>query len=150
MCVCVSMCWVWIVCVDDVFCCCSLTSSSSSSTSSYRTTTSTSTTSWTCKRRCISIKSQTILDKKNYLPSFFLAFALGVSSINNVSSGKLSGKITHRILLPRMLSESRLVGSRFLTVILTVFKCVFMLISTPKVYIKVNPLSSNTFLYTYQ
>lgn len=39
-----------------------------------------------------------------------------------------------------MLRESRLVGSRFLTVIFTVFKCVFMLISTPKYRYKVNPL----------
>lgn len=65
------------------------------------------------------------------LPSVFFFFDLGVSSIKSVSKGKLSGRMMHRTLFPRTLRLSKLTGSLFFTVIFTVFKCVFILISTP-------------------
>ena len=63
--------------------------------------------------------------------SFFLALALGVSSMSNVSNGKLSGRMKYRILLPLILNASSWTGSLFLMVIFTDFRCVFILTSTP-------------------
>lgn len=63
--------------------------------------------------------------------SFLRFFGLGASSTRSVSSGSESGRTKYRTLLPRMDKESRETGSRFRVVILTVFKCVFICISTP-------------------
>src|ERR1700742_927006 len=54
--------------------------------------------------------------------SFFLLLGLGASSTKSVSRGKASGNTKYRMLLPRIDSESRDVGSRLRAVILTVFK----------------------------
>ena len=68
-------------------------------------------------------------------PSFLpLFFGFGVSSINRVSSGKLSGKIKYRIVLPRTVIVSRLIVSpgspgfalRDFVVILTARSAVFI------------------------
>ena len=57
----------------------------------------------------------------------------GASSTNKVSRGKLSGRIKYLMLFPRILSESKAVGSRPFIVIFTAFRCVFMDTSTPTV-----------------
>ena len=65
----------------------------------------------------------------------------GASSTNKVSRGKLSGRIKYLILFPRILSESKAVGSRPFIVIFTAFRCVFMDTSTPTVKSKTHSVS---------
>lgn len=57
---------------------------------------------------------------------------LGLSSINSCSKFKLSGKITKRMLLPRIDKESKCCGVEFGATMNFIFlRCVFMEISTP-------------------
>jgi hypothetical protein len=98
------------------------TSSSSSSCCQYRTL-------WpSCLVTVMLLRQRAMMIYKPVASRFF---GLGVSSTNRVSRFNESGRIKYRTLLPRMLSVSRLTGLRPLSVIFTVFKCVFMLISTP-------------------
>jgi hypothetical protein len=63
--------------------------------------------------------------------SFFRPLGFGASSTSRVSNGNASGSMKYRMLFPRMDKESRVVGSRFLVVIFTVLRWVFICMSTP-------------------
>ena len=65
------------------------------------------------------------------LGSGFFVADRGVSSCRRVARFKLSGRIKYRTLLPRMVRKSRFMGFLPRSVIFTVFRCVFILISTP-------------------
>ena len=63
--------------------------------------------------------------------SLRLPLGRGASSTSKVSSGRASGRIQYRVLLPRIESVSRDMGSPPRTVILTALRCVFIWTSTP-------------------
>ena len=65
--------------------------------------------------------------------SFFLFLGFGASSTRRVSRGNASGRTKYRILFPRMDRLSSDVGSRLRAVILTVLRCVFICMSTPRI-----------------
>ena len=75
-------------------------------------------------------KPQTITH--NYIPCSLLFRIFGASSMSSVSRGKLSGSMMRRMLFPLTLSVSIVNGSLPLIVILTLLRCVFMDMSTPK------------------